>query len=63
MELYATPASDCTVPLLAYINLIKASWILIDIIACHPQLSFLNSSALYEVQLLLAVSFSLKNVK
>jgi hypothetical protein len=60
IELYATPVSDSAVPLLAYINLIKASWILIDIIACHPQLSFLNSSTHYEVQLLSAVSSSLK---
>jgi len=60
IELYATPVSDSAVPLPAYINLIKASWILIDIIACHPQLSFLNSSTHYELQLLSAVSYSLK---
>ncbi|KAH0558859.1 hypothetical protein GP486_004507 [Trichoglossum hirsutum] len=54
MELYAAPVSDHAVPLPAYANLIKASWILVDIIACHPQLSFLNSSTHYEVQLLSA---------
>jgi hypothetical protein len=62
MELYATPVSDHAVPLPAYTNLIKASWILIDIIACHPQLSFLDSSTHYEVQLLSAVSHSSKTV-
>jgi len=60
MELYATPALNQAVTLSAYTNLIKASWILIDVIACHPQLSFLNSNMHYEVQLLSAVSYLLK---
>lgn len=56
MELYTPPVSDQCVPVSAYANLIKASWILIDIIAGHPQLSFFNSSTHFEVQLLSAVS-------
>jgi len=49
-------ASDQAVTLLAYSNLIKASWILIDVITCHPQLAFLDSNMYYEVKLLSAVS-------
>ena len=56
MELYTPPVSDQCVPVSAYANLIKASWILIDIIAGHPQLSFFTSSTHFEVQLLSAVS-------
>jgi hypothetical protein len=55
MELYATPESD-HVPVLAYTNLIKASWILVDIIACHPQRPFFDSSTRYDVELLSTVS-------
>ena len=36
-----TPGSTISKP--AYLALIKASWILIDIIACHPQVSFIPS--------------------
>ena len=42
-----------------YINLIKSSWLLIDIIARHPQLNFLISDVQYEVQLLAAASIPL----
>lgn len=56
MELYATQASDQAITLPAYTNLVKASWILVDVIACHPQLSFLDSNTHYEVQFLSAVS-------
>lgn len=37
-----TPGSTITKS--AYLALIKASWILIDIITCHPQLSFVSST-------------------
>ena len=40
------------VPLAPYTSLIKASWILIDIISCHPQVPFLSSSTHSEVQVL-----------
>ena len=56
MELYTV--SESQIPLAAYINLIKASWILIDIIACHPQVPFITASTHSEVQLL---SAELKN--
>ena len=57
MELYTTSGPDRAITLSAYTNLIKASWILVDVIACHPQLPFLDSSMHYEVQLLSAVSY------
>ena len=38
----------------AYANLIKSSWILIDIIACHPQVQFVTASTHSEVQALSA---------
>lgn len=58
MELYSILAPKQSVPLGAYINLIKASWIVVDIIACHPQVSLIAASKFAEVQLL---SAELKN--
>ena len=58
MELYAVSEPKKKVPLAAYANLIKASWILVDIIACHPQVPFIAASTHSEVQLL---SAELKN--
>jgi hypothetical protein len=57
MELFAAPISSQTISVQAYTDLIKASWILVDVIACHPQLSFLDSNMHYEVQILSAVSY------
>ena len=42
-----------------YLNLVKSSWVLIDIIARHPQLNFLISDVQYEVQLLATASIPL----
>ena len=39
-----------------YLDLVKASWILIDVIKRHPQLNLLNASIRYEVELLAEVS-------
>lgn len=58
MELYTVSEPKEKVPLAAYTNLIKASWILVDIIACHPQVPFIAASTHSEVQLL---SAELKN--
>ena len=58
MELYAVTVPQQKVPLAAYTNLIKASWILVDIVACHPQVPFIKASTHSEVQLL---SAELKN--
>ena len=58
MELYAVNVLQQKIPLAAYTNLIKASWILIDIIACHPQVPFIKASTHSEIQLL---SAELKN--
>ena len=52
MELYNITGPKQSVPLTAYRNLIKASWILVDIIACHPQVPFIAASTHSEVQLL-----------
>ncbi|KAA8911289.1 ankyrin repeat-containing domain protein [Sphaerosporella brunnea] len=37
-----------------YLNLMKASWILIDVIVRHPQLNFLHNTLRYDVELLTA---------
>ena len=58
MELYAVTVPQQKVPLAAYTNLIKASWILVDIIACHPQVPYIKANTHSEVQLL---SAELKN--
>ena len=58
MELYNILTPKQSVPLGAYINLIKACWIVLDIIACHPQVSLMAASKFAEVQLL---SAELKN--
>ena len=58
MELYAVTVPQQKVPLAAYTNLIKASWILADIIACHPQVPFIKASTHLEVQ---SLSAELKN--
>lgn len=61
MEIHApTNPSDHSVPVSAYTNLIKASWILIDIIDHHPQLTLVTADTRLEVLLLAAVSFMLK---
>ena len=52
MELFAVSKPGQEVPVAAYINLIKASWILVDIIACHPQRSFMTIDTDAEVRLL-----------
>lgn len=39
-----------------YVDLIKASWILIDVIARHPQLNLLDTGVRCEVELLAEVS-------
>ena len=58
MELYNILTPKQSVPLGAYINLIKACWIVLDIIACHPQVSLMAANKFAEVQLL---SAELKN--
>ena len=58
MDLYAVSEPKKKIPLTAYANLVKASWILVDIIACHPQVPFIAASTHSEVQLL---SAELKN--
>lgn len=55
MELFTVSAPKKAVPRAAYTNLIKASWILIDVIACHPQVPFLTASTQAEVRQLSAV--------
>lgn len=42
-----------------YTDLIKSSWILIDVIARHPQLNLLDSPVRYDIELLADVSYPL----
>jgi hypothetical protein len=62
-ELYAISEPGHVIPFQAFTNLIKASWILIDVIACHPQQPFFDRSTQSKVLLLSAVSHSLKNYR
>lgn len=41
----------------AYIDLIKSSWILIDVIAHHPQLNLLEPGISFNVELLANVRY------
>ncbi|KAL0631674.1 hypothetical protein Q9L58_009454, partial [Maublancomyces gigas] len=52
MELAGGSSSNVASSQQGYINLIKASWILIDVIARHPQLNLLDSGIRYDVELL-----------
>ena len=52
MKLYSISKPKQSVPSEGYVNLIKASWIVVDIIAYHPQVSLLAASKFAEVQLL-----------
>lgn len=52
MELPDGSPSNVTSSQQGYINLIKASWILIDVIARHPQLNLLDSGIRFDVELL-----------
>ena len=54
MELYAVSKQNQAVPAGAYTNLIKASWILVDILSCHPQLPFITATTHAQVRLLSA---------
>lgn len=46
-ELTESVATDRTLLVQGYLNLIKASWILVDIIARHPQQNLLDASVRY----------------
>ena len=54
MELFAVSNQNQRIPRAAYLNLIKASWILVDIIAMHPQVPCITTSTDAEVRLLSA---------
>lgn len=54
MELFTLSKPKEKVPKAAYVNLIKSSWILMDIITCHPQVPFVTASTQLEVQSLSA---------
>ncbi|MCJ1391760.1 hypothetical protein MMC18_004625 [Xylographa bjoerkii] len=44
-RLYANALTDRTIPVQAYTDLLKASWILVDIISQHPQQRYLSSTS------------------
>jgi hypothetical protein len=56
MEIYAMSKTESVVSVSGYADLIKASWILIDIINQHPQFHLSSTGTRYDVQLLAAVS-------
>jgi hypothetical protein len=58
MELYTITSQEQILPLGAYAGLIKSSLILIDLVACHPQVPALAARKNADVQLL---SAELKN--
>lgn len=49
MNLYVESSPNQTISRQGYTDLIKAAWILVDIIGRHPQLDFLDSDIRYEV--------------
>ena len=49
LELYALRDPGTILPISVYASLIKASWILVDIIACHPQVTFLSAKIRAEI--------------
>lgn len=55
-DLAEVAVGDQTLPQQGYLDLIKASWILVDVIARHPQLNLLDTSVRYEVEILTEVS-------
>lgn len=62
-DLSAGLASDGRVSHQAYTNLVKASWILIDVIAKHPQFNLLDPSIQYDAEVLAEVSRYHDNLK
>lgn len=55
MDLYTGLPSERKISWQGYANLIKAAWILIDIITIHPQLDYLETSTGYGIALLVEV--------
>lgn len=55
MELYTGPPLKRKISSQGYANLLKAAWILIDIITKHPQLDYLETETGYGVKLLVEV--------
>lgn len=59
-RLYSYNSTALAIPTQAYADLLKASWILIDIISKHPQQRFWSHTGEYlQVQLLVEVIFLL----
>lgn len=50
-------SSDRNLSLQGYADLVKSSWILIDVIARHPQLNLLDPGIRYEAELLAEVGY------
>jgi len=55
MQLNLGPGSGSAVSHAVYKSLIKASWILSDVITKHPQLNLLEAAIQYDVQALAEV--------
>ena len=52
LELYAISGDGIQIAASTYASLLKASWILVDIIACHPQVSFISAKTRAEIKAL-----------
>lgn len=50
-------SSDRILSKQGYADLVKASWILIDVIARHPQLNLLDPGIRYDAELLAEVGY------
>jgi len=55
MEIYMLSSPSQRISVSAYIDLVKSSWILIDLIACHPQVPFISASTSAEIHSLSSV--------
>lgn len=54
--LHISTSEHSVVPYSAYVSLIKAFWILMDVITCHPQLPFHTAGSQAEIRVLSTVS-------
>ena len=57
VQLEMSSRAEHEISLGGYTSLIKASWILLDIISCHPQAAFFSTTTRSEVQILSAVRY------
>lgn len=52
--------SDDSISQQGFADLVKASWILVDVIARHPQLNLLDPAIRYDAEILAEVSYTFR---